>query len=149
LRCGVALLHALCKLDLLRGGEQRKATRPVHEQTECVGGHEHLVVVGISCGGRGDLDVPLLELRPDRDDFLVVEVVFGRESVEQAFVNGAALLGVVKEGAHRCFKCVRSQFSSLLRRFVRWVKAQAKPAPTRLAYIKTLHVPPLFRQQLL
>ena len=93
---GVSALDPLGQRDLFGRGEQRIATGPVHEQGQCVGRAGFLARLGAH--GREDVDLTRLELSAQRDELVVVEIVLGREGLERALLDRAALLRVGEEG---------------------------------------------------
>ena len=93
---GVTALDPLGQRDLFGCGEQRKATGPVHEQGQCVRRVGSLMRLGAR--GREDVDLARLELSAQRDELLLVEVVLGRERLERALLERAALFCGGQEG---------------------------------------------------
>jgi hypothetical protein len=72
----------------------------------------------IGCGDAGvrgsdDLDVARFEVRAQRGELVVVEIVLDGKRLERALLDRPPLLGLLERGADRCFKRDGAQNSSL------------------------------------
>jgi len=110
----VAALDALRQRDLLRRREQGVAADAVHQQRQRVGRAGQRRPLGPrGLDRREQLDVASLELGVDGGKLLLVEVVLERERLEDALLEGAALLRFVQNGLDWCLMQGRAQFRSL------------------------------------
>jgi hypothetical protein len=64
--------------------------------------------------GADEIDLARVELRAQRGELIVLELMLGGECLQSGFVEDAALLGVVEEGLDRGKKRRRAQVRSLL-----------------------------------
>ena len=96
LRGQVSALDPLCERNLLGGGQQRIPAGPVHEQAQRIGRHDRGSVV-VEQRWRDDLDVAGVELRPQRGQLVVVELVLEHERIEHGLVDRTARLGFVQK----------------------------------------------------
>src|SRR6266540_1822556 len=92
--------------------EQRITAGPAHEQSQPVRRAGWLVRLGgLRARRREDVDLAALELRPQRGELVLFEVVLGRERLERALLDRAALLRVAEERLDWLFKNGRQRSS--------------------------------------
>jgi hypothetical protein len=71
--------------------------------------------VGLVGLGTEEIDTARVELRAERGQVVVLELVLDSECLQSGFVDDAAILGIVEEGLDRGKKSRRAQVRSLLR----------------------------------